>query len=76
MEVEEATRKIRQLTTTVAAGGIIDERNSNELGAACMLGLDRIRHVPVMHSIRNDVEGGDGEGRSYIAASPRQAHKF
>ena len=41
-----------------------------------MLGLDRVRRVPVMHSIRNDVERGDGEGRSYIAASPRQAHKF
>ena len=57
MEVEEATRNIRQLTTTVAAGGIIDERNSNELGAACMLGPDGIQRVSVIRSIRNDMEG-------------------
>ena len=43
-------------TTTVAVGGT-DERDSNELGAACMLGLDGIQRVPVIRSIRNDMEG-------------------
>ena len=72
MEVEEATRNVRHLTTTVAVGGI----NKEEPGAARMLGLDGIRRVSVMHSTRNDTEGGCGEGNYSTAASPQQACKF
>ena len=56
MEVEEATRNVKRLTTTVAVGGI-DEGNSEEPGAACMFGLDGIQRVSVIHSIRNNMGG-------------------
>ena len=41
VDVEEATRDVRQLRTTVATRGT-DERDSDGLWAACMLGVDGI----------------------------------
>ena len=61
MEVEVVTRKVRQQTTTAAAGGT-DKGDSDELGAVCMLGLDGTRRISVMRSIGNNVEGSDSEG--------------
>ena len=75
VEVEEATRNVRHLTTTVIVGGIDDNEEEEEPGAARVLGLDGIRHVSAMHSTQINMEGGDGEGHSYTAASPQQAGK-
>ena len=61
MEVDKTTNNVRKLTTTVRVEGT-DERNPDELGAVCKLGLDGIRCVSFLRSIRNDMEGSDSEG--------------